>query len=143
MRRSRSLREFRNELIKNRVKSVSCRRKSANQRIVRKKNEFAKNEDSDSITVEPQPAQSNVHTMMHDRRRSAIKKARLRMKHRKNEPRRIINPEKLPASHPSDLGKFENFEAYQPLRTTNVMHIIDSAGMGGAQTMIMKLVNGI
>lgn len=140
MRRSRNLREFRNELIKKRVKTVSSRRRRISQRIAQKKNKFSKKDETEVSEALPFQ-QPDVRLSMHERRRQAIKKARQQLKRR--QPRVRYDPKRLSASRPSALRKFHDYDTYKATKLLNVLHIIDSPGLGGAQTMMMELVNAL
>jgi len=49
-----------------------------------------------------------------------------------------------PAHQPCNIGEFLPYHEYQyQSKTVSVCHVIESVGLGGAQTMMMELVNGL
>ncbi len=122
MRRGRSLRDFRDKMIRQRAIRKSERVK--NLKIAKKKAES------------PNPRNSRHRELLLHRRR-ARKKLREEQSHG-------VDFNACPAKNPSELPPFLSYDKYEyKERTVVVLHIIESLGMGGAQTMMMELVNGL
>jgi len=116
MRRNRSVRERRNDLIKKRAASAAQRRKQAHENIVKQ-------------TEKPRPARK--------RRQSFYEKLRNKQK---SKTMQKDDYRHCPSYYSGSLDKFTPFDSYQPDRKLNVCHVIHSLGLGGAQTMMFELV---
>lgn len=105
MRRGRTIREYRNSLLRHRVVNSKQKRQAVTEKM----------------------------------KATRIKKAQ---KLRQPSAKRVIE---YPAASALDLGKFVPTDeyTYKGKRTINVCHVIESLGMGGAQTMMFELVNGL
>ncbi len=128
MRRSRTLREYRNKLIRRQAKTVADRKKDSQKKIIAKRNpELVQyNRDQDQVDLR--------HRQIHKRRRPQSGESNYRS----------VRPKNSPAIEPSTLGDFLSFDSYAyKSRKVRVCHYIDSLGMGGAQTMMMELVNAL
>lgn len=49
----------------------------------------------------------------------------------------------LPSNKSLSLSGFKNFDQYIPSKNITVCHVIESMGLGGAQTMMLELINGL
>lgn len=131
MRRTRSIREHRNKLLRNRAVSSTKRRKQTNDKILEAK---SKNKIKQPTVVDKRPKPPE------DDRWAYKKAARRRLKNRPD----ASDPPKYPSSSEFDFAGFLTFSDYEyKSRTVNVLHIIESVGLGGAQTMMLELVNGL
>lgn len=122
MRRNRKIREHRERLLKERSASVASRRRAAQQ----KKKSKAKAHIS-----EPE----------------ALSRSKRRAKAAKNKAsrrRQKVDYSHCPAYRPGKID-FVVFDEYKPsvAKPINVVHILESVGLGGAQTMAMELMNGL
>lgn len=115
MRRGRSVREYRDKLLRNRTINVSTRRKQ----------EIATQSHKKSLPILPIKIAHRPH-------RRRLKTER---------PNKLIV---LPSSSPSNLTEFKTYQEYKyTSKTSNILHVINSVGLGGAQIMMMELVNGL
>lgn len=118
MRRSRNVREHREKLLRNRAVTNSERKKQTTQRLLNSKK------------------RSSLKT---SNRLAGRRAARRRLKEERNSKPRFFLP-----STPIAMPDFLNFHEYRyQSAPINVLHVIESVGMGGAQTMMMELVNGL
>lgn len=118
MRRNRKIREHRERLLKERSSTVAARRRAIQQRAAKQK---AKSE-----------AQAPA--------RRQLRKGRAK----KNRVKVGIDYSACPASKPLPID-FVGYKDYQPkvARPINVVHVLESVGLGGAQTMAMELMLGL
>ncbi len=125
MRRNRKLREHRERLLKERSANVAGRRAAAKQRIAKRR---AVTSSAAASAPAPTPAAPpRVRSKRHRRRVSAS-----------------LDYSACPASKPA-LLEFVGYKDYkcQVKRPVKVCHILDSIGLGGAQTMTLELINGL
>jgi len=122
MRSGRSLRDFRDKMIRQRAIRKAEREK--NLIISKKRTEHAN-------------TRSSIHKELMLRRRLARKRTREQQSHGAD-----FNA--CPARTQSELPPFLPYNEYEyKERTVVVLHVIESLGLGGAQTMMMELVNGL
>ena len=148
MRRGRDLREYRESRIRHKkVITLSEQRKVASDKLVNKKK-------SKTIIVTPDESAKLIHSDI-----SPITISSASTKRRPKPPRRAPSGSgrgravrstrtgvvyDTPSSSPLALS-FITYSDYKCLLTkpVNVCHVIESLGMGGAQTMMLELVNGL
>lgn len=129
MRRGRSIREHRNQLIRTRVLSTAEKRKrikaieAALPKAQRKKLSRQKIEEIRAF----------------NKRSRAEKKLRVK----KDKTRRVFNPREHPSFQPINIPSFQPYDEFQPKSQFNVLHVIESLGLGGAQVMMMEMINGL
>ncbi len=125
MRRGRDLREHRARLLKERAATVASRRKGAQEKI--KKSRLVRDGDAQG------------------RRREHIRKIRQERAQRLRENSKGINFKDTPAHRPGNIPDFQDYKNYQCKleKPVKVAHVIESLGLGGAQTMMMELVNAL
>ena len=149
MRRGRNLREHRSKTIKRKVLSIAERRKLAQQRVLRAKGKkktvidnrpkAPKEEDKE----EKEPSES-LHSQRQRIAQDRARKIRQRRLKDVKTKKRDRDYSKLPACQPLNLGDFQAFDKYSyTSRPVKVCHVIESYGLGGAQTMMLELVNGL
>lgn len=115
MRRNRQLRDYRNKLLEQRMAPARNARKA----LLEKRKQV-----SESFQATPTEL-----------------RRRLRQKSMKREKGELVSQ---PAATPISIA-FQEHDAYTPhvQERLNICHVIDSNGVGGAQTMMMELVNGL
>lgn len=128
MRRSRSLREYRDSLIRNVVAASDRRKRFKNKNVNRRQwfEQRLKSEETEISPPLPQPPpkkQSIVVPRRTNRKISSL-------------------PTLLPAAEPLEI-EFLPFSAFTSIRAITVCHVIESVGLGGAQIMSMELINGL
>lgn len=119
MRRNRKIREHRERLLKERSATVAARRRAAQQRVTKAKTK------AKSQTPDP---------------KKRLRKGRTR----KDRVKVGIDYSSCPASKAAPI-EFVGYKDYQPRisRPVNVVHVLESVGLGGAQTMAMELMQGL
>lgn len=86
-----------------------------------------------------------------ERRQRLLKRREADLKQRRAKilaarPQKIEHPlVDSPAAKESRFPEFKNYDEYKPSNEKKIIvcHVIESLGMGGAQTMMMELVNGL
>lgn len=152
MRRGRNLREHRNRL---KVLSVTERRKLAQEKIVRSKkkkvvidNRPLPTKKNTEVDEDENKDEKEVSESLHSQRqriaRDRARKIRQRRLKDVSTQKKHRDYSTLPASKPLSLDQFKSFEEYSySSKHINVCHIIESYGLGGAQTMMFEMVNGL
>jgi len=125
MRRVRTTREFRESLLRSRkVSSLSERREAENQKLIQKTR-----------------AKRNISAPMGFGLPNKPESIR---EHRAKSLRPIKTPKAHSQRAPLPPLQFVSFDEYRfSLPQIRVAHVIESLGMGGAQTMTFELVNGL
>lgn len=125
MRRDRSVREHRNKLLRSRAINISERRKKVQAKLLKEKN---RNKDETRISRDRLARMRSTN-----RRLKADPKANSR-----------IDFARLPAYSPATIDSFVPYDEYEyKSRPAVVCHVIESIGLGGAQTMMMEMINGL
>jgi len=152
MRRGRNLREHRVKQVKHRkVLSVAERRKIAQEKILKsKKKVIIDNRPAKPKVVNDDDVADNkeVSESLHSQRqriaRDRARKIRTRRLRDVRSQKKVRDYSKLPACKSLALEEFKSFDDYSySSRHINVCHVIESYGLGGAQTMMLELVNGL
>lgn len=134
MRRNRSIREHRNDLIRKRAASASDRRKIAHKRLLKQK------EKDRQLHLKKAEAEKRGK---HSQRRVSFYE---KIKNKRNKRQlQVTDFKQCPSYYPlqiNDLIPFDeyNFSYSRPL---NICHTIHSLGLGGAQTMMFELVHSL
>ncbi len=126
MRRSRNVREYRDGLIRRRPKPAPKKKEQENKK-----------------------EQQSISNPLLDKRRRRLatreeaKRLLLNTGARPTPPAKpVYSPASSPA--PTRVLDFQDFDSYRySSRPLKVLHLIDSLGLGGAQTMMLELVNGL
>jgi glycosyltransferase involved in cell wall biosynthesis len=142
MRRGKALREHRSKLLARRkVLSIAERRRISQDKADKRKRSHVVNAPS----YHGSNVQSNDSIGQSDRRviknRSRLEQQKRRIAN-KTSKSRISQVAILPSSSPLKL-EFKHYNDYTPNKHINICHVIESFGMGGAQTMMMELFNGL
>lgn len=151
MRRNRNLREHRNkQLVRKRVVSLAERRRKAYQKLLKSRtkekvlidNTISKTEEEAFISQVP--VEESFHSQQKRIARDRASKKRSPMNARLYRSMKSREKYSFPANTPSDF-KFQDFSEYEysSSRSVNACHIIESFGLGGAQTMMLELFNGL
>lgn len=116
MRRNRKIREHRERLLKDRSATVAARRRAAQQRVTKAK------------------SKAKSQTSVPRNRKGRTRKDRATVG---------VDYSACPASKPGKI-EFSGYKDYVPAcKTVKVAHILESIGLGGAQTMAMELVHAL
>jgi glycosyltransferase involved in cell wall biosynthesis len=126
MRRNRSIREHKNKLLHQRILSLAEKRKIAKDRLLNKNNRV----------VVSNPVTNKVI----DRR--ILNASKFSRRSNRTQPYPDTAP--TPSNSDSNFPGFMPFDQYQyKSDKVKVCHIIESLGLGGAQTMMFEIVNGL
>lgn len=144
MRRERSLREHRDKLLSRRkITTIAERRKQAQEKLRnRKKSRVVVHNVPGKPPTETvvQLQEKDLHTR--DTKRAQLRKNRQLVKRSRGQPKKE-NFDHMPAASEAQIS-FKDYNTYQyDSRIVNVCHVIESLGLGGGQTMMFELVNGL
>ena len=133
MRRNRSIREHKNNLLSKRILSLAEKRKIAKNRLL------SKNKNIISSTPEPIIPSVRTDPIIAKRILNASKFSRRSSGNIKYDSSTIT-----PSNSDSNFSGFLSFDKYKyGSDKTRVCHIIESLGLGGAQTMMFEMINGL
>ncbi len=142
MRRGRNLREHRNKQLTHRkILSIAERRKITQERLLKhKRSKVVVVDGKETIQEESTPDPEESRKILS---RAARNRRNRKLREANDKPPKDLSI--LPAHPPSSFsGHFQSFDDYAyKSETVRVCHVIESLGMGGAQTMMMELVNGL
>jgi len=126
------------------------RRRAAQQKAVRKKKtrividntrkSLQKKATETLVLLPDSEAAQEIHLKRMTRNRSSRSRIARRIAQQHHPSRNWNN---LPASKPSSLSFQPYLQYIAPEKTIKVCHAIESLGLGGAQTMMLELVNGL
>lgn len=141
MRRSRSLREYRSKHLRQRkVCTLAEQRKRAQDKLVsRKKKVIIKGNPTETPSQDKPLSQDKSLAEIKKLHKSSMHKARSRADAKQPVSR---DWSKIPSSKPLSL-MFSDYDNFVPQKVINVCHVIESLGLGGAQTMMAELVGGL
>ena len=131
MRRNRSIREHKNNLLSKRILSLAEKRKIAKDRLLSKGKEKSKTVVYGPIAQSSDPAFSKriLNASKFSRRSNRTK---------------VYGDVPMPSKTDSGFTGFVSYDQYRyGIDKVKVCHIIESLGLGGAQTMMFEMVNGL
>jgi len=142
MRRGRNLREHRSKhLRRKKILTLAERRKQAQDRLVNRKKSkvIIKGLPLDNVVI---PAKNESDIQRRDKSVMSTSERRLKRRdaHSVKAPKRDLTT--IPSNAPLSI-QWKTFDCFVPNKHTNVCHVIESLGLGGAQTMMAELVGGL
>jgi len=142
MRRGRNLREHRSKHLRKKVLTLAERRKQAQERLVNRKKK---------IIIKGPPLEVVPDRDVADGRRSD--RAAMSMAERRNKRRGVRTRPSGQSLSKRDLSSipsatplnvlWKSYDDFAPTKHIKVCHVIESLGLGGAQTMLAELVGGL
>ena len=150
MRRDRNLREHRSkQLAQRKILSISERRRLAQQKAMRRRKSRVIIDNRQKAVTDKHKVQESIILLpdsqgakeAHHQRLSRTRSGRSRLAKKMSKTTRDLSS--LPSTKSSDF-QFISIEKFFPSdKVVRVCHLIESLGLGGAQTMMMELVNGL
>lgn len=149
MRRGRKIREHRSELLtRKKVISLAERRRLARAKALKSKRKrktvIMGIPESEMYSPSPSPLEV-ARTIQRNRNSTSVRRRAALLKAPRDSHRLTAAQVKsLPSNKPSSIKSFKSFDQYEcGSKTIVICHVIESLGLGGAQTMMMELVNAL
>ena len=152
MRRGRSLREYRSQNLRTKkILTLAERRKIAQDRLVdrKRKKVIIKGPPTEIVVLsdhlelsDDKPTlrhHANSRAEIRRRQRASMRQAINKGLRHKGPPRDYTT---IPSHSPLSLN-FLPFDSFVPTKHLKICHVIESLGLGGAQTMMAELVGGL
>lgn len=141
MRRGRNLREYRSKhLRKKKILTLAERRKQAQDRLVNRKKSkvviYGSPVETPVPRSDPEAKRRDKATMS----AAAARRSSQPAQGRPRKPKRDFT--NIPSAQPLDTN-WQGQDQFAPSKHIKVCHVIESLGLGGAQTMMAELVGGL